>query len=179
MFWNRNELTEQALHAYVTRVATGLGLGPESWFCEFTDVRAAYLALAGRLPEAPDRDAALVWDDRLGWSVAIETGSAEDLLVLAWFGADPLPAPEDVVAFVKHLLNGQPAGQPTPPTPVRDVPVSQGLGAYLDSPVRAPASAPDRAAQAADQESVESDPAPAGPVPDRRVPVVRTAADLP
>lgn len=109
-----------ALRAYLARVATGLGLGPESWFCEFTDVRTAYVALAGRLPVAPDRDAALLWDDRHGWSVAIETGSAEDLIVLAWYGPDLLPAPEDVVAFVQRLLRGRPAGQPRPPAPARD-----------------------------------------------------------
>lgn len=128
LFRDRHELFEQALHAYVTRVATGLGLGPESWFCEFNDTGTAYVALAGRLAVAPDRDAALIWDDRHGWSVAIETGSPDDLAVLAWFGADLLPAPEDVVAFVKHLLEGQPAGQPEPPA---GVPVLDGLQAYL------------------------------------------------
>lgn len=42
------------------------------------------------------------WDDRRGWLAVIETGSVTDLRVLAWLGAVPLPAPGDVVAFVKN-----------------------------------------------------------------------------
>jgi Family of unknown function (DUF6292) len=132
LFWDRPERVELALRAYVARVATGLNLGPESWFCEFTDVCTAYVALAGRLPAAPDRDAALLWDHRYGWSVAIESGSADDLMVLAWFGADHLPPPDDVVAFVRRLLRGGPAGQPRPPAPARDTVVPDGLAGYLD-----------------------------------------------
>jgi hypothetical protein len=130
-YWDGHELFGQGLRGYVARVASGLGLGAESWFCEFDDVRTAYVALADRLPVAPTRDAALLWDDRHGWSVAIETGSAEDLMVLAWFGADAVPAPEDVVAFVKHLLAGQPAGQTHPPVLPPDGLRPDGLNAYL------------------------------------------------
>jgi hypothetical protein len=107
----------RGLRSYVHRIAAGLGLGPESVWCELADQSAAYLALTDRLADAPGQDVALIWDDTHGWAVGTEPRAGADLLVRAWYGDDPLPAPEDVVAFTKSVLAGQPAGQRTPPTP--------------------------------------------------------------
>jgi anti-anti-sigma factor len=109
------EPAESGLRCYVHRVAAGLGLGPESVWYELADRATAYLALDQQSVDHPDQDAALVWDDTRGWAVAIEGGTGDGLAVLAWYGQDPLPAPEDVAAFTKSVLAGQRAGQPTPP----------------------------------------------------------------
>ncbi|WP_311771488.1 DUF6292 family protein [Actinophytocola algeriensis] len=49
---------------------------------------------------------ALLWEERHGWSAAIETHSGEDLLVVAYLGRDVLPAPAVVAAWVRDLLTG-------------------------------------------------------------------------
>ena len=156
LFSDRSEPVEQALRAYVARVATGLGLGPESWFCELSDVRGAYVALARRLPSVPDRDVALLWDDHAGWSLATETGSPGDLKVMARLGEDPAPPPETVVTFVDDLFNGR----RTVPDPAR-------------------ASARGRVGSAAGPASAGSGRVPVVPVPDPAAPVVRSDADVP
>lgn len=61
---------------------------------------SAYVALDGRLARHPDRDTALLWDERSGWSFAMETHSGEDLLVLAHLGGELVPDPLRVAAFV-------------------------------------------------------------------------------
>jgi hypothetical protein len=95
---------EQGLRSYVGRVAAGLGLDSAGMWCEVADEAAAYVALEQRLASRPARDVALVWDDRRGWAVGVETRSGEDLLVVAWYGPELLPSPEEVVRFVRNVL---------------------------------------------------------------------------
>lgn len=97
---------ERRLRAYVRRVARGLGLGPESAWCEVAEEANAYVALDRQLPQRPGRDVALVWDERRGWAVGVETGSGEDLLIVAWHGPELLPAPARVVRFTEAVLAG-------------------------------------------------------------------------
>jgi anti-anti-sigma factor len=96
------------LRSYVYRIAAGLGLGPESAWYEVADQSTAYLALSDRLADAPGQDVALIWDDTHGWAIGTESGAGAELRVRARYGDDPLPAPEDVVAFTKSVLAGQP-----------------------------------------------------------------------
>lgn len=109
------EPAERGLRCYVHRVASGLGLGPESTYCELAPPASAYLALEDRLADWPDRDTAVVWDDQRGWAVGVETASGEDLLVVAWYGPDLVPAPEEVVRFVKNALTGHYPSPARPP----------------------------------------------------------------
>jgi hypothetical protein len=125
------DFVERGLRCYVHRIAAGLGIGAESVTTELADQPVAYLALPGRSPDHLDRDVALIWDDRHGWACGVETGCGEDMLVVAWYGEDVLPAPDDVVAFAKAFLVGQPAGQPTPPDPSSDVDLWTRLHGYL------------------------------------------------
>ena len=52
---------------------------------------AAYLALNRRAPRYPDRDLMLIWGERDGWVVAVETDPAEEPIVLGYLGRDVLP----------------------------------------------------------------------------------------
>jgi hypothetical protein len=109
---NGDNAAVRVLSRYVHRVAEGLGVGPESTWCELADKPSAYVALEQRHGR---QDVALVWDERHGWAAVVETHSGEDMLVLAYFGPDPVPAPADVVAFTKRVLAGEAAGQLDPP----------------------------------------------------------------
>lgn len=110
----------RGLRTYVHRIATALGIGPEGTYCEVAEISSAYIALGGHLARHPARDVALTWDDARGWAVGVETRSGEDLLVVAWYGPDPVPAPDDVVGFAKDVFAGERAGRPTPPRPYGD-----------------------------------------------------------
>lgn len=106
----------RVLRDYVHRVAADLGVGPESTYCEVDSPANAYVALENQQPREGQPDMALLWDERYGWAAAMETSSGEDLLVLAYFGDDPLPAPPAVVAFAERVLAGEPAGRLDPPS---------------------------------------------------------------
>jgi hypothetical protein len=114
--YSRSPLS-QALHDYLASVADACGVGPESCTVDLDTPASAYVALDWRLPRFPERDLALLWDERHGWAAAIETHSGEDLIVLSYLGGDTVtPAPHVVAGFVKALRDGDPdAGRPDPP----------------------------------------------------------------
>ncbi|MFI9818044.1 DUF6292 family protein [Saccharothrix variisporea] len=92
------------LHGYLTDVAAALGVGPESCTVDQDTPVSAYLALDTHLPTHPDRDLALLWDERTGWAAAVETHSGEDLIVVDHLDdPDLLPPPHRVARFVRTL----------------------------------------------------------------------------
>jgi len=111
--WLDDDTFDRGLRAYVTAVAHALGVGAESITVAATAPASAYLALDGTLPAFPDRELALLWDERHGWSAAVETHSGEDLLVLSHLGPahGAVPAPHVLVRFVAGLRAGRPVGQ--------------------------------------------------------------------
>nr|WP_235783498.1 DUF6292 family protein [Amycolatopsis orientalis] len=108
--------TLHVLSDYLAAVGAALGVGEESCTVDLDTPLSAYVAMEGRLARHPDRDTALVWDERHGWSFAMETHSGEDLLVLAYLGCELVPAPARIAAFVAriHALGG-PVPVSTPP----------------------------------------------------------------
>ncbi|WP_328286155.1 DUF6292 family protein [Amycolatopsis orientalis] len=104
-----------ALNGYLAAVGATLGVGAESCTMDVDAPVSAYIALDGRLARHPDRDIALLWDERHGWSFAMETYSGEDLLVLAYLGDEIVPAPSRVAGFVAALSLGGPISAPVPP----------------------------------------------------------------
>jgi hypothetical protein len=96
-------------------VAEALGLIRAGFYIQWDSPANAYLALDGRLPLLPDRDVALTWHEEHGWSAGIETDSSEDLVLLAYFGNDVLPAPRVVADFARRVLAGEQTGQKQPP----------------------------------------------------------------
>jgi hypothetical protein len=96
-----------ALAAYVRRVAAALGVPTEAVSHEVTDTATAYLALTDRWPAQPSRDLMLVWDERLGWSVAVETTPGESPVVLGTLASDSVPTPAAVAVFVTNVVAGR------------------------------------------------------------------------
>ncbi|MCR3718101.1 MULTISPECIES: DUF6292 family protein [Prauserella salsuginis group] len=112
--------TEPALHAYISAVATALApadAAAAQYTCDASTTPAgAYIAVDGSLPGFPDRDVALIWDERHGWGVAIETHCGEDLLMVSYLGGnDPVPEPERVARFARRVLDGAMPGHLDPP----------------------------------------------------------------
>ncbi|HEY4460536.1 MAG TPA: DUF6292 family protein [Pseudonocardiaceae bacterium] len=98
-----------ALRGYLATVASGLGIGLESCTIDIDAPMSAYLAMDHKVAAYPDRDVALLWDERGGWSLAVETHSGEDLIVLADLHADEVrPPAERVVAFVEQHCPANP-----------------------------------------------------------------------
>lgn len=109
------DAAESALQAYVAVVAAELGVPPESTCAMPGNPATAYIALEERLPSFPDRDLALLWEDTQGWAAAIETHSGEDVIVVAYLGGEAVPAPKEVVAFLRALLADEHPGRLAPP----------------------------------------------------------------
>lgn len=95
---------QKSLTRYVQAVAGLVGVPAEGATCEVTDTVTAYLALPGRHGAQPGRDLMLVWSERQGWTVSVETDPAETPVVLSRLGGELVPPPEDVAEFVTRSL---------------------------------------------------------------------------
>jgi Family of unknown function (DUF6292) len=106
----------RGLRGYTAAVAAEMGVGLESCVIDTSAPASAYVALDVRLTRCPEHELAMLWDERFGWSVAMETSSGEDLTVLAYRAGDLLPDPAEVGAFLRAVLaDDGSVGQPMPP----------------------------------------------------------------
>lgn len=109
------------LAGYLGAVSAVMGVGQESCSMDLDHPASAYIALDQRLPRRPERDTALLWDERHGWAFAMETHSGEDLLVLAYLGGELVPSPDTVGRFVTAIQSAGGASiTPAPPEPRAD-----------------------------------------------------------
>jgi hypothetical protein len=98
----------RGLAGYVRAVASAVGVPAEATGFEVSDTATAYLGLAQRWRLRPGRDLMLVWTERDGWSVAVETGPAESAVVVDYLGGDDVvPAPATVAVFVTDVIIGR------------------------------------------------------------------------
>lgn len=96
-----------ALAAYAKQVATAIGVPADAVGYEVSDTATAYLGLTERSVAHPSRDLMLVWDERLGWSVAVETRPGEPPFVVDHLGGDAVPVPAAVAVFVADVIAGR------------------------------------------------------------------------
>ncbi|MEV5721970.1 DUF6292 family protein [Amycolatopsis mediterranei] len=109
----------------------------ESTTVEISDTATAYLGLPRRWLDRPDHDVMLVWSERRGWSLAVETEPAEDPVVIARHGGDDLvPSPGAVARFVADAA-GHHTGKegPVPVTVATRTSLAERLRPYLPSSV--------------------------------------------
>ncbi|GAA1948586.1 DUF6292 family protein [Amycolatopsis minnesotensis] len=111
------------LRDYVHRVSVAIGVGWESCAVDTSSPATGYIAVDWRLPCHADRDVAVLWDETQGWSVAIETHSGEDFIVVALLGGSLAPEPEAVAGFLTEVRDGvvTTAGSPVVPLPRTDL----------------------------------------------------------
>lgn len=104
----RGPTLEVSLVGYLSRVAAALGVPAESTASEVSDTATAYLGLTQRWCERPGRDLMLVWDERLGWYIAVESAyPGEKADVLAYLAGDVVPAIATVARFVTDAAAGR------------------------------------------------------------------------
>jgi hypothetical protein len=100
-------LLEHGLAGYIEAVAAAVGVPVEATGFEISDTVTAYLGLAQGWSKRPGRDLMLVWDERQGWLIAVETNPAERPVVVAHLGGvDIIPLPRVVARFVSDVLGG-------------------------------------------------------------------------
>jgi hypothetical protein len=95
---------QHSLKRYVHAVADLVGVPADGTACEVTDTVTAYVALTGRHGDQPGRDLMLVWSERQGWTVSVETAPSEAPVVLSRLGGELVPPPEDVADFVTRSM---------------------------------------------------------------------------
>ncbi len=110
-----DSLTARGLTRYVDSVAAALAMPRHAVHHEVSELSSAYLALHRRSPVFPELDLMLLWDERHGWSVALETAPADDPVVLAYLGGDVLAEADEVHRFVLDVIAGKCPGQLDPP----------------------------------------------------------------
>jgi hypothetical protein len=114
------------LAVYVDQVAAAIGVPADATGHEVTDTATAYLALDLRSATQPDHDLMLVWDEHLGWYIAVETNPAEIPHVVAYLDGDVVPPPAAVARFVtdtaggRHMSRFRPVLPPTERTVLAD-----------------------------------------------------------
>jgi len=109
-------LTTRGLSGYLRAVGHALRVSADAGWCDAAEPATAYLALAQRSPERPDRDLLLIWGEQDGWLLAAETDPTETPIVLAYLGGeDILPSPDTVARFVTDTVAGHRPGQLHPP----------------------------------------------------------------
>ncbi|WP_199432998.1 DUF6292 family protein [Qaidamihabitans albus] len=121
------------LAGYVRAVAVAADIPHDGTGFEISDTATAYLGLAGRWAEHPGHDLMLVWNERHGWSVAVETDPAEQPVVLAHLGGtDPVPDPQVVARFVADVVAGRWSERARPEFPAAENrgELSRRLGRY-------------------------------------------------
>ncbi|MGH3761530.1 DUF6292 family protein [Actinophytocola sp.] len=131
----------RGLRRYVDLVTEALGYTGQAFHVQTESPVSAYIPLDERMPTFPDRDVALLWDERHGWCGAIETASGEDLIVVAYLGTDVLPSPRKVARFASNLVAGAGSGVTDPPgfrTADADDDLADRLAEYAPNPELAP-----------------------------------------
>jgi hypothetical protein len=128
---------ERGLRRYAALVSDALGQTGDAYWVHAESPATVYVPLDERVPAFPDRDLALLWDERHGWCGAIETASGEDLIVLSYLGVDILPPPRLVARFTADLVAGNGPGQAAPPA-FRAAGVDDDLGERLAEYAPAP-----------------------------------------
>jgi len=106
----------RSLAGYLRAVAEAIGVPAEGTSFEISDTATAYLGLSRRWALRPGQDLMLVWSERDGWAVAVETDPGQEPVVLAHFPGDVAPAPEAVAKFVTEAIATGTHDAPPPPT---------------------------------------------------------------
>lgn len=108
------------LAVYVHQVAAATGVPAEAATYEVTDTATARIGLGRRCDAEPDHDLTLMWNERLGWYLAVEATSPGTPLVMAYLDGDAVPGPAAVARFVDDATGGGRVSRIRPVQPLVD-----------------------------------------------------------
>lgn len=101
----------RGLAGYVRAVAGAVGVPVEATSSEISDTASAYLGLTRKWTARPGADLMLVWNERRGWAVEVETDVGEAPQVVAYLvDEDVVPEPGAVARFVTDVVAGRRSG---------------------------------------------------------------------
>jgi hypothetical protein len=130
---DRDGAEARGLRRYVRLVAEAVGVGAEASTLQLDDPLSVYLALERCSPRHPDRDLALLWGERHGWSLGVETTISADVLVLGFLAGEVLPPPHTVADYVAAACRDDEFGASVPRvTPLSPEEMSARLVEYAD-----------------------------------------------
>jgi hypothetical protein len=121
----------RGLAGYLKAVAEATGVPSEGTTFELSDTATAYLALNRRWSGRPGKDLMLVWSERTGWVVSVETDPGEAPMVVSRFGGtDSVPEPKAVAQFVADALTGARRETPAAAIEPNRVRLAENLARY-------------------------------------------------
>ena len=122
MQWSADDEVRElslGLAGYLRAVAVAIGVPSEATSFEISDTATAYLALARQWPGRPGRDLMLLWSERTGWTVQVETDPGEQPMVVARLGGnDPVPEPKVIAKFVADAVARDSSAVAGPPVTI-------------------------------------------------------------
>jgi hypothetical protein len=123
----------RGLRRYVRLVAEAVGVGAEASTLQLDDPVSVYLALDRCSPRHPGQDLALLWSERHGWALGVESVVTSDVLVLGFLAAELLPPPRTVADYVTEACQGGGFGaaRPCPVRPAANE-LAERLAGYAD-----------------------------------------------
>ncbi len=107
----------RGLLRYVGLVGDAIGMGAAASMVQLDEPISVYLPLDRCAAEYRDRDLALLWDERCGWALAVESGGGVDLRIAGFLGSGLVPAPRVVADYVDRACHGGGFGDASPPEP--------------------------------------------------------------
>jgi hypothetical protein len=110
----------RGLRRYVRLVAEAIGVGAEASTIQLDEPVSVYLALDRCSPRHPDQDLALLWDERRGWALGVESVASADVLVLGFLADELLPSPSTVADYVAAACRDEGFGAALPDETLRD-----------------------------------------------------------
>lgn len=112
---DEDDRAARGLLRYVRLVGHALGMGSVAAVVQLDEPLGVYLPLDRCVAEHDDCDLALVWDERRGWALAVESGGGVDLRMAGFLGDELVPAPEVVAAYVDRACRGDGFGAASAP----------------------------------------------------------------
>lgn len=115
MGFRRQRGTDRGLDRYVAAISDVLGVDEQHRSWDICEPAGAYLGLPERFALFPDRESALIWDERHGWASAVAALSGDRSVMMAYLGGEVLAEPADVIDFARRLVRGDNVGELFPP----------------------------------------------------------------
>jgi hypothetical protein len=105
----------RGLRRYARLVAEAVGVGSTPSVVQLNEPVGVCLPLVRCAADQRDGDLALLWDERCGWALAIDSGGGVDVRIVGFLCTELVPAPRVVAEYVDRARYGDGFGELAPP----------------------------------------------------------------